>query len=98
MTTFGHRFLDKLNAWWHEESFDHSVCFIEDNGTIVIQTNHKYVGIVYWISTDIVVISMHPTHEHNQPIKLFLLRTLSAFLCNVAIRCPAITYNYAANQ
>ena len=98
MTTFGHRFLDKLNAWWHEEGNDHSVCFIEDNGTIVIQSNHKYIGIVYWISTDIVVISMHPTYEHNQPIKLFLLRTMSAFLHNVAIRCPAVTYNYAANQ
>jgi hypothetical protein len=99
MTTFGHRVLFKLNEWWHEEGDNgQSVCFIEDNGTIVVQTNHRYVGIVYWISTDILVISMQPTYEHHQSVQLFLMRTLSAFLHNVAIRCPAVTYNYAANQ
>ncbi len=87
MTTFGYRLLEKLNVWWHEESFDNSVRFVEDNGTILVHTECEYIGVVYWIGTDILVISMHPTHELNQPIKLFLLRTLSAFLRNVTIRC-----------
>ena len=87
MTTFGDHLLIKLNKWLHEEAFDYSVRFIEDNGTILVQTDREYIGIVYWIGTDILVISIHPTHEYHQSIKLFLLRTLSAFLRNVTIRC-----------
>ena len=100
MTIFGHRFLYKLNEWWHEDTLEKDQCvyFIEDNGTILIRTDHKYIGFVYWIGADILSISMQPTYEHHQSIQLFLMRTLSAFLHNVAIRCPAVTYNYAANQ
>lgn len=95
MTTFGHRFMYKLNEWWHEEGVDRSVCFFEDNGTILVQHEHEYTGIIYWIGADVLTIALQPTYEHHQTIRIFLLRTLSTFLGPVAIRCaqPANTYN-----
>ncbi len=94
MTIFGYRFLDKLNEWWREEYVDMSVCFVEDNATILVQTDYEYIGIVYWVGADVLSMSLHPTYEHQQTIKLFLIRTLSAFLCNVAIlSAPTDTYN-----
>lgn len=94
MTIFGHRFLYKLNEWWCGDHVEIPIGFVEDNGTILVQTDHEYIGILYWIGADVLTISLHPTYEHQQTIKVFLLRTLSAFLPNVAIRsAPAGAYN-----
>jgi hypothetical protein len=98
MTIFGHHFLYKLNEWWGNEYEDLYITFLEDNDNIVVQTSHEYIGLAYWIGADIINISLKPTYEHQQTIKVFLFRTLSAFLQNVAVRCPITTYNYTTNQ